>query len=150
QARAGQMGGSGFLRSSFRAYPDRRGDALEEGTYRRFRYPGLGQPALMDLKAVSPAMDPRIVFEQAIACHRQGDLAQAEQLYRTLLLANPGHDVVNHVMGLLHAQQERYAQALSHYEASLKTKPGAPGVLLDAGNAHEKLGQLDQALRCFE
>jgi len=95
-------------------------------------------------------MDPQLVFEQAIACHKRGDLAQAERLYRTLLLAHPGHEVVNHLMGLLHARQERFAEAVSYYQVSLKTKPGEPGVLLDAGNAYEKLGQLDEALRCFE
>lgn len=104
----------------------------------------------MDFKPVNPAIDPRTVFEQAIGFHRQGDLAQAESLYRRLLLAYPGHDVVNHLMGLLRAQQERFAEAVSYYQASLRTKPGEPGVLLDAGNAHEKLGQLDEALRCFE
>ncbi len=95
-------------------------------------------------------MDPQLVFEQAIACHKRGDLAQAEKHYRTLLLAYPGHEVVNHLMGLLYAQLERFAEAVSYYQVSLNTKPGEPGVLLDAGNAYEKLGQLDEALRCFE
>jgi predicted O-linked N-acetylglucosamine transferase (SPINDLY family) len=95
-------------------------------------------------------MDPWAVFEQAIACHKQGDLAQAESLYQKLLFAHPDHGVVNHLMGVLRAQQERYGEAMSFYEASLKTKPGDPSVLLDASNALQKLERFDEALRYLE
>jgi hypothetical protein len=46
-------------------------------------------------------MDPWAVFEQAMACHKQGDLAQAECLYQNLLSTHPDHGVVNHLMGVL-------------------------------------------------
>src|SRR5471032_1654314 len=81
-----------------------------------------------------------------MSCHKQGDLAQAESLYRKLLSTHPDHGVVNHLMGVLRAQQGRHDDALPFYEASLKTKPGDPAVLLDAGNALQKLERFDEAL----
>ena len=46
QAGARQMGGGHLLRPSFRAHPHRERHALEEGTYRRSRYPGHGAAAI--------------------------------------------------------------------------------------------------------
>ena len=43
-------------------------------------------------------MDPWVILEQALACHKQGNLVQAELLYWQLLSAFPEHGVVNHVM----------------------------------------------------
>src|SRR5690349_9492849 len=95
-------------------------------------------------------MDAWAIFDQAVACHRQGALAQAESLYRKLLDAYPDHGVVNHLMGLLRAQQERFEEALPFYEISLRTKPGDPAVLLDQGNTFQKLKRYDEALKSFE
>jgi predicted O-linked N-acetylglucosamine transferase (SPINDLY family) len=95
-------------------------------------------------------MDSWAVFEQAMACHKQRDLAQAESLYRKLLSAHPGHGVVNHLMGVLRAQQGRHDDALPFYEVSLKTKPGDPAVLLDTGNALQKLERFDEALNYID
>ena len=95
-------------------------------------------------------MDAWAIFDRAVASHRQGDLAQAESLYRNLLGAYPDHGVVNHLMGLLRAQQERFDEAVPFYETSLRTKPGDPAVLLDAGNTFQKLKRYDEALRSFE
>lgn len=91
-------------------------------------------------------MDPWVVFERAAACHKQGDLAQAESLYRQLLSSYPDHGVVTHLMGLIRAQQERHEEAMSFFLISLKTKPGDPAVLLDASNTLQKLERLDEAL----
>lgn len=85
-----------------------------------------------------------------MVCHKQGDLAQAESLYQQLLCAHPDHGVVNHLMGVLRAQQERHDDAMSFYEISLKTKPGDPSVLLDASNTLLKLERFDEALNTLE
>jgi predicted O-linked N-acetylglucosamine transferase (SPINDLY family) len=95
-------------------------------------------------------MDAWAIFEQAVSCHRQGALGQAESLYQKLLGTYPDHGVVNHLMGVLRAQQERFDEAVPFYETSLRTKPGDPAVLLDAGNTFHKLGRYDEALKFFE
>jgi len=94
-------------------------------------------------------MDPWAVLEQSLACHKQGNLVQAEALYRQLLSTFPEHGVVNHLMGVLRAQQGRHDEAVPFFETSLKDKPGDPAVLLDAGNNLQKLGRLDEALGAF-
>jgi protein O-GlcNAc transferase len=95
-------------------------------------------------------MDPWQVFEQAMVCHKQGDLKRAETLYQQLLSAHPGHGVVNHLMGVLLAKQQRYEDAMPFYRASLETRVGDPEVLLDAGNALQKLERFDEALGCID
>jgi len=97
-----------------------------------------------------PAMDPWAVFEQAMTRHKQGDLMQAESLYRQLLHPYPDHGVVNHMMGLLRAQQERHDEALPFYLTSLKTRPGDPAVLLDASNTLRNLGRPEEALNYLD
>jgi tetratricopeptide (TPR) repeat protein len=95
-------------------------------------------------------MDSWAVFEQAIACHKQGDLVQAESLYQQLLSFYPDHGVVNHLMGVLRAHQERHEEAMPFYSISLKTKPGDPAVLLDASNTLQKLERFDEALNYLD
>ncbi len=95
-------------------------------------------------------MDPWAVLEKAIAFQKQGELAQAESLYRQLLSAYPEHGVVTHLMGLLRAHQDRHEEAMAFFRISLKTKPGDPAVLLDASNTLQKLGRLDEALRYLD
>src|SRR5262249_61713861 len=48
---------------------------------------------------------------RAMASHRAGQLAQAEQLYRSILAANADHFEALHFLGLLEAQRGRYERA---------------------------------------
>src|SRR6185295_16586517 len=51
------------------------------------RAPGPGRGA----GATAPAPDPAPLLAQAVACHRAGQLAEAEQFYRRILEAQPTH-----------------------------------------------------------
>ena len=95
-------------------------------------------------------MDPWAVLEKAIAFQKQGELAQAENLYQQLLANYPQHGVVTHLMGVLRAHQERHDEAMSFFRISLKTKPGDPAVLMDASNTLRKLERFDEALRYID
>lgn len=50
-------------------------------------------------------------FSQAYACHERGDLAQAEQLYRQVLAAQPRNADAWHLLGLIAYQTGRHAEA---------------------------------------
>jgi len=66
-------------------------------------------------------------------CERRGDLKQAERFYQELLAENPNQQRVYHRLGVIAAQQGRYAQADENFHRAMTT--GEPNVelLCDAG-----------------
>ena len=63
------------------------------------------------------------LLDRAIACHRQGQLAQAEALYAQILRAQPRHFDARHMLGVIRYQQGRNAEALEFVETALKLSP---------------------------
>jgi Zn-dependent protease with chaperone function len=137
----GNLGGSPVLRSSLRAQADRRRHALEEGTYRRFRYPGFGQPAVIDLKALNL---------QAMSALHYGELAQAEAIIAQLGDARPGHPQVVLLTGMLRAQQGRHDEAVLLPERLLKLRPQDTGILLLPGQCLTGTQAFNEALQHYE
>jgi protein O-GlcNAc transferase len=62
-------------------------------------------------------------FQQAVVCHRAGQLQAAEELYHTVLLTLPDHPEANHNLGILAVQSERVADALPYFIAALNADP---------------------------
>ena len=60
--------------------------------------------------------DDRRIFAEAAACHRRGDLAQAEGLYRALLKRHGKDPQLRETLGLLLTQQGRHAQAIEQFQ----------------------------------
>lgn len=80
-------------------------------------------------------MNPKDLFQQALAAHQAGNLAQAESLYARLLADRPGHPQVTYLMGALRAAQGHSAEAVTLLETALAAQPANPAVLLHLGNA---------------
>ena len=66
----------------------------------------------------------RDALKLAVERHRAGDLAGAETLYRLVLQAVPGEADANYNLGTLARQKGNPADALSYFEAALRSKPG--------------------------
>lgn len=62
-------------------------------------------------------------LERAIAHHQEGQLAEAEQLYRAVLQTEPGQAFANHNLGLLLGETGLHAAALPYFEAALEVGP---------------------------
>ena len=62
--------------------------------------------------APTGAGGPSALLNQAVACHRMGELAQAEQLYRQILHAQPRHFDGLHLLGIVHHQRGEYREAV--------------------------------------
>ncbi len=93
-------------------------------------------------------------LSQALAHHRAGRLAAAEELYRTLLSRYPHHPAIRHNFGVLALQTGRTAQGISHLKAALKADPDQTAlwintlaVLYKAGEQQEARTLLTHALR---
>ncbi len=69
----------------------------------------------------------------AVRHHRAGALAEAEQLYRQILAADPRHVVALHLLGVLAHQQGRNDLAVEAIGRALRLAP-------DYAEAHANLG----------
>lgn len=95
-------------------------------------------------------MDLQALYDQAVAAHRQGNLAVAEEGYLRLLAAAPGDPRICHPLGVLRAQQGRVDEALALLEGVMAGGLPDAGLLKDYGMVLAGAGRNDDALAVFE
>src|SRR6186997_968752 len=95
-------------------------------------------------------MDLRSVFEQGIAAHRVGKLAQAESLYRQILRADATNFSALHMLGYLKAQQRQYDEAITLLNKALRRNPGDLTARAHHAHALMAAGRFDEALAGFD
>ena len=93
-------------------------------------------------------MEP--LFEQGVAAHRAGNLAQAEKLYRQMLRADAASFPALHMLGFLKAQQGRYDEAITLLNKAVKQKPA--DVAARGHHAHALMAaqRFDEALAAYD
>jgi tetratricopeptide (TPR) repeat protein len=87
---------------------------------------------------------------QAFAFHQAGRLADAEPLYREILDVAPAHFDSLHMLGVLHLQTQRNAEALALITRAVAVNPASATALNNQGNALRVLGRYDEALVSYE
>jgi protein O-GlcNAc transferase len=87
---------------------------------------------------------------EALALHRAGRLAEAEQLYLKSLAADTDFYPALHQMGLIRLRQGRAAEALGYIERALTLRPGTPETLSNYGIALSGVGRYTEALAALE
>jgi predicted O-linked N-acetylglucosamine transferase (SPINDLY family) len=102
-----------------------------------------------NLASPAPA-GPSALLNQAVAFHRNGQLAQAEQLYRRVLQAQPGHFDGLHLLGVVRHQRGEYADAVRQIGAALKINPGSAAANNNLGAALKELGRHVEALESYD
>jgi predicted TPR repeat methyltransferase len=85
----------------------------------------------------------------AMAKHREGQLAEAEQMYRQALRWQPDHPDAYHLLGLLAAQLNRPADALPLFEHAIALNPTVPEYHANYGNALMIASRIEQAEAAF-
>ncbi|MEP7328357.1 MAG: tetratricopeptide repeat protein [Betaproteobacteria bacterium] len=95
-------------------------------------------------------MTPDEALQQAVAMHRAGRFAEAEQFYRVVLAAQPGHADLLHNRGVCLQNLGRLDEALASYDAALAVRPDSVASLCNRGAVLKDLRQSDAALVCFE
>jgi tetratricopeptide (TPR) repeat protein len=90
------------------------------------------------------------VFRQAFLSHQQGKLAEAEQLYRTVLQLDPASAEAHHNLGTALVQLNRLGEAKAHFEKAVAIRPDSPEALNNLGNVLAQLNRLDQSIVQFE
>jgi tetratricopeptide (TPR) repeat protein len=89
-------------------------------------------------------------LEQAVALHRQGDLAQAEKIYARILKARRDHFDALHLLGLLKHQSGKAGEAYRLISAALAVNPRSADARSNLGLVLHALKRDSDALASFE
>nr|WP_293595683.1 tetratricopeptide repeat protein [Polaromonas sp. 39-63-25] len=99
-----------------------------------------------------PALAPMVAqplgvkLQAAAALHQQGQLDQAEVLYKEILQAQPRHFDALQLLATLAVQRNHAAQAMVLFELALKIHPANASVLSNRGSALLNLNRPQEAL----
>lgn len=89
-------------------------------------------------------------YEQAVALHRQGKLAEAERLYRAVHAAYPKHPGALHGIGSICLRTARIADAQAMLARAAELAPQDAAIRGDLGQAYLMLGRFEEAAACFQ
>jgi len=84
-------------------------------------------------------------LQQAITHHRQGQLQDAERLYRAILQSHPCHPDANHNLGVLAVQVKQPSAGLSHFKAAVEVNSNQEQYWYSYIDALIQAGQADAA-----
>ncbi|MBX7200613.1 MAG: tetratricopeptide repeat protein [Rhodospirillaceae bacterium] len=89
------------------------------------------------------------VLAQALAHHRQGNFAAAEQGYAAAIKADPRNFQAHHLLGTLRMQQGRFADALASLDRAIGAKPDFADAHGSRGLALCNLQRFQEAVQSF-
>jgi tetratricopeptide (TPR) repeat protein len=87
---------------------------------------------------------------EAFTSHQAGRLAEAEQLYRQILVAQPNHSDSLHLLSVISYQRGDYAQALGQADRALDINPDNSLAWNQRGLALQRLKRLEEALASYD
>lgn len=85
-------------------------------------------------------------FQQALALHQQGQLADAEAIYAKIVAANPVHFDALHMLGIVAFQMGRLEQGIGFLTKAITINPGIAELHSNLANALVMLRRFDEAL----
>ena len=88
-------------------------------------------------------------LQQAIVAHKEGELQDAENLYRTILQSEPLHPDANHNLGILAVSVDKATSALPFFKTALEANPKAEQFWLSYIDALKTLGLTDDIEAAF-
>lgn len=97
-----------------------------------------------------PKIDPNQRFQQGLAFHQGGNLAQAKVVYQEILRSHPRHADALHLLGVIELHSGAPARAAELITQSIAVFPNNPGSHLNLGNAEKALEHYDAALACYD
>lgn len=87
---------------------------------------------------------------QALACHQQGRLNEAQRLYTEILEVAPDNFDALHLLGVLLAQLGRLQEAEQLVSQALQWQPDSTAALLHLGNVLKDQKRCSEALACYD
>src|SRR5262245_42028122 len=86
-------------------------------------------------------------IDELLALNEFGRYAEMEERARSLAKSFPGVPLVNELLGMALAAQQRFADALPHLSRAVRDQPGDPFFWDNLAFCHLQLGELDAAER---
>jgi protein O-GlcNAc transferase len=110
------------------------------------------QQSLLRSRAVPPAVSHELTlaFQQALAFHQAGRLAEAEQIYRQILKAQPRHFDSQHLLGVIYFQRGNPADAVRQIDVALRIDPQSASAHNNRGISLQTLKRFDEALASYD
>jgi protein O-GlcNAc transferase len=97
------------------------------------------------------ASDPHATMLQAaLALQQQGNLEEARRKYESIIARDPRNFNALQLCGVVAIQQEAYRDAVKLIRRALALRGNDAPVLTNLGIAHQKLGQIAEALESFD
>jgi protein O-GlcNAc transferase len=93
--------------------------------------------------------DSQSILQQAVIFHRAGSLMEAEQLYREVLRTQPRDFNALHLLGVVHHQRGRHADALDQIDAALTVNSATADAHNNRGNVLVALKRFDEAVASY-
>ena len=87
---------------------------------------------------------------EALALHREGNLAMAEILYRDVLRTSPRDAQALGMLGLIEAGRKNTAAAIDLLQRSIDAAPDNPATRFNLGLLLQQQGRLEEALACLD
>ena len=82
--------------------------------------------------------------------HRAGRLAEADKIYRQVLVREPSHPDALHLLGVIHAQRGQPETAVDLISRALKVRPDVADAHSNLGAALTATGALDEAIASLQ
>ncbi|HED13857.1 MAG TPA: tetratricopeptide repeat protein [Gammaproteobacteria bacterium] len=89
--------------------------------------------------------DGEKLFRTAVEHHHAGRLAEAEKIYRLILVEQPAHPDALHLLGVIAHQSRDIDAAISLFKKTIKVAPGFALAHFNLGNALSGQGRLSEA-----
>jgi predicted O-linked N-acetylglucosamine transferase (SPINDLY family) len=88
-------------------------------------------------------------MQLAVQRHRDGQLSEADSLYRQILTERPDHPDALHLMGVLASQAGRHDVAVQLIGRAIAINAGSAAYFINLGVALAELGRLDEAVAAY-
>jgi len=100
-----------------------------------------------------PSPKPILNIGQALALamrnHQDGNLLEAEKIYREILAINPHHAETLHALAIMTCQRGEHAAAVTLFQKAIHGNPATAAYHYNLGNALKDLGRFDEAGPCY-
>jgi len=90
------------------------------------------------------------IFQNALAMHQRGELAEAERLYREIIKLDADDFDSTHLLGVIFVQRGQFVEGERLIAQALEIDPGEPSALNNRGIALHELKRFEEAIASFD
>ena len=91
-----------------------------------------------------------LLFQQAVQFLNNNQLQESEKTLKKIIKSNVKHVDVYFLMGNVLGMQQKYQEALIHFQSAIKLDPKRPDVYLNLGTTFDELKSHTEAIKAFK